>query len=602
MTFKLLRLDPNVKGFWAPALFGIVGGLFLRTVAMRLPRDLSTLNDEQSGWLLFTVGTAWVSCLLIVLFNNLVFVSRTSPFFMALPIRAVKLWWIRMGTILLAIVIPVAIATVLVSMRVADGGSGVQFESLYLLVGARGLVTLILAAFLFQSPWPELVKVRFRFEYMLFVVFASFVLLVLVLVAPTSLLLTLGLAGVATILAIRLHRSIPAAFLLLPMEPDESPGAEDVSLRPETGETAVRTTRKGSQLHRMLFRALSSYWQMWVFAPITGLYAFLLWDAFLEGRSPFPSLLFLTVWPFILFHQGLIRLNRVDGLPIKRRLLFPYICLPALIPIFAGFIVGGLTKLPFSEDRLEWCCGEHGVQAPQEFWRVGWDGQIPSLTAAWGETVQPEALNVVPGLPVAVYFPYRAGPSNSKRFFAWQAARVQTDVLGTPTLSPDRIAALSEESPEIAGLVTTEGDECFCRFEGEVTASVLRNRTWLLGGILCTWITAVIFWIWLLQFRVSRFESASRLLFFLLLGLWGGFLLLNLLGPILGMHDAPAQGLFLMAILRGLAEWIPVGSTFLWGGLIASFGVLYLVGQQLFERVEAPLGKIKSVWRDYGQC
>jgi hypothetical protein len=619
----LLRQDPAARNLPIYAVAGVVAGFFLRGLAASLPEDLSLLSSNARGWMTFTAALGWFTCLQLVLAVN--FMTRSSRMALALPLRSRTVWWTRMVSLLYTGTVPILVATVVVALRFPLGG-GLSVEPLYLLIGGKAWAGVILATALFQSPWPSLQRIRPGVGFVVYVVFIALIVLLMVIVLPPHPVTILVMLALAAGLLVRLHLTVPEAFLTAltePEEPDWKPAAAAPSLSPPSAEEAgapagtVRGARPeirpGSSPLELegeigerwitswtLFRLLVNNWQTWLLVPLVGFYALLLSDSYYNGRDPFPNLLFITIWPMILTYQGIIRLHRVDHLPLRRRTVLPYIVLPGLLSVLVGILLGTVLILPKQGARCQVCYGEDELQVAPEYWEIAWDGKVPEIGSPWGETLRPTAWPVLPGSPVAVYLPYETSEESSPRFLALQANRAVEAVHGSTPYSEEEIA-FDPENPLVVSMSRREEYARGFPVEGSIDRSApAKLRAWLLGGLALGGLWSLLTFLLVLHQCPSPFRMVYKVLYLAVMIVWGGALIVYILADLLGWFDPIMSARFFYVMLRQLAEAVPLGS----GALVLlnflGLGLGYLLVQAAFGRLEAPLGKVKPVWKEYG--
>lgn len=624
MIATLLRQDPAARNLPIYAVAGLVAGLFLRGLTTGLPEDMGLLSSNARGWMTFTAALAWFTSLQLVLSVN--FMTRSSRMALALPLRSRTVWWTRMVSLLYTGTVPIFVATIVVALRVPAGGGLPSLEPLFLLTGGKAWAGVVLATTVFQSPWPSLQRLRPGVDFVVYVVLVSVIMLLLVIALPAHPATILVMLALAAGLLVRLHLTIPDAFLVALTEPEEAdwePSQAPPAPRPSSTDAggAGPATARGKDAAALpgawpvgapggiderwiipwaLFRLLVNNWQMWLLVPLVGFYGFLLVDSYYNGRDPFPNLLFITIWPLILTYQGIIRLHRVDHLPIRRRTVLPYVVLPGLLAVLLGIALGTVFVLPDRGTRCQVCYGKSELQVAPEYWEIAWDGEVPVIGSAWGEELVPTAHRVFPGSRIAVYLPYETSEESSPRFLALQANRAIAAVHGAAPYSEEEIAG-DPENP-LVKTMTRRGE--FARgfpVEGSIGRSApTKRRAWLLGGLALGVLWSLLTLLLVLHQRPSALRTVYKGVYLGVIIVWGGSLITYIMADLMGWFDPSMSARFFYVLLRRMAESVPVGAS---GLVLLDFlvlGVGYLLIQAAFRGLEAPLGKVKPVWKEYG--
>jgi hypothetical protein len=105
---------------------------------------------------------------------------------------------------------------------------------------------------------------------------------------------------------------------------------------------------------------------------------------------------------------------------------------------------------------------------------------------------------------------------------------------------------------------------------------------------------------WILQYLPFLYRKLFAALYYIIMTLWSVLVVLHILGPIGGFLDPVRTAYVPLILLRHLAESVNVGSTGLVLILLVTVVALYVLLERIFRRIEAPLGKVKPVWKEYG--
>ncbi len=169
--------------------------------------------------------------------------------------------------------------------------------------------------------------------------------------------------------------------------------------------------------------------------------------------------LMVGVWFSVLFvyqgtRIGLVLLNGLDSLPIKRTRLLPFIVLPSLVVVLAAYgvsslqtpriFVGGILSNRVQLDNVyertfdqDYQLGMH-LRVPAWLWQWSTSVEPQIITAPWGETVTPLIHPVFPSSEIGTYNPYDVSNTNTVRFATWQVSRALAKVYKLE-LSPEQV-------------------------------------------------------------------------------------------------------------------------------------------------------------------
>ena len=175
-------------------------------------------------------------------------------------------------------------------------------------------------------------------------------------------------------------------------------------------------------LHLTAFRILMNHPLSWIILPVASFYGYSSVRAYYLGRDLQPYFLVSLIWLVALMFQGIIRLHKLDHLPISRRLLLAHCVLPIVLVTIAGL---GASQLHFmlkqSQFKMIRCycqgdeCDEVTVRVPDDCWEIAWDGTAPAVTSPWGESHVPETLRLYRGSSIALYNLFEVGIPRRRR-------------------------------------------------------------------------------------------------------------------------------------------------------------------------------------------
>lgn len=165
------------------------------------------------------------------------------------------------------------------------------------------------------------------------------------------------------------------------------------------------------------------------------------------GVSEGQFLLFLPMTWYLLLVSLSVEMGRfhvLDALPISRRRLFAAWVGPTWAVVAAGYLLGVAVGDRYEARRELLAFGSFrpGVAptllVPLTNWELAWDGQVPPVTAPWGETQQPASQPLWRGGRPVLYKPFSTPSGSSERFVAWQIARAAEAIYGA-SLDPEEL-------------------------------------------------------------------------------------------------------------------------------------------------------------------
>lgn len=620
MIAALIRQDPAMRTLRGSLLLALAGGLFLGALVSSMPGWFERgFQGVDKGWLVFGFSQIWLILLLFMIVSHIT--VRCARLSLVLPLTARVLWPARIISITMAGLLPLAvlIVTVSVSPLIFQGRPGPTAEVLRL--GCLTGLGLILAVMLYQTPSTGLYSIRAGRMYILYAVIVSCGIPALILLNPGSLLLGLVMLAGCILLGLRIYRSLPQVLALAPREasragePDRPAAVRIHELRADVSEERAPTERTAAGradavcapprtegfsalLHSTVFRVLVNHPLTWIILPVAAFYGYSLVRAYYLGRDLQPHFLISLIWLVALLFQGIIRMYKLDHLPISRRPLLAYSVLPVALVTLAGVGAGQLHfMLKQSQFKMirYYCegvgCNRFTVRVPDDCWEIAWDGIVPPVTSPWGESHVPEAHHLYKGSSIALYNPYEVGEASSDDFVELQINKAIEDIHGVP--APTRRAthpsgddANLRESPK-------RGEPAVVWPENR--GSDMRNRTMAARVLLFGLITAGIISLGLQQFRATTPEHVYP---WLLQGIAAPILLL--LGGLyvadqLGFANFRAFAAFPEILIRKLGESLPLSTPAMWALALAVLAAGYLLIQYRFNKIEAPIQKKKRL-------
>jgi hypothetical protein len=604
MIAALIRQDPAMRSLRSSIPLALAAGLFIGAV---LSNKVGWLEEGfggvDQGWLIFGFSQVWLALLLFMIVSHIT--VRCARLSMALPIPTRELWPARMISVGMAGLLPLAVLTLTVSAYSLASQAKPGPITEVLLLGAMMGVGLILAVMLYQTPSPGLSSIRVGWIYILYATAVSCGIPAAILAGRGSLLLPLAMLAASVLLGVHIYLSLPTAFSFTPRGASpageiardgaaEAPGV----LSAAAAYVPSRSGDFSGLLHLTAFRVLVNHPLTWILLPIAGFYAYSMVRTYYLGRELQPYLLISLIWLVALLFQGIIRLHKLDHLPISRRLLFAHSVLPLVLVTSAGL---GAGQIHFMLDQSQfkmigyYCRGEKcdrtAVAVPDDCWEIAWDGVAPPVISPWGESHIPKTLHLYRGSGIAVYNPYEVGEASSDDFIEYQLNRAIEKIYGAPALSPrddppiGRNAAFQETRPRGEAAVTWP----------ENRGSKSRNKTMAVRVLLFALFTIVIVSLGLQQFRANARRHAYAWLF---QGLAAPLLLL--LGGLFvadraGYASFRAFAIFPEVLIRELGELLPLGNMAAWALAIAVLVAGYLVIRSRFTKIEAPIQHKKKL-------
>ncbi len=622
--FSLLRRDPVMGApsmAWGGVIAlnaGVLGGL------------ITTLAAGSRAWVLgpaggpvFLTTLAWFSISLFLFWGKAR--ERCQPIDMVLPISARRLWLSHVTALtLLGLLFLVLTAGALAVPFWAFRESPLDFSALKqaladLIVPIS--VSLILVVVLLQSPKPSLYRIpgsrKYLFYSILSVGSASGLILVLLALPPLAALIPLVFA---LLLGYRTYRTVPAAFTILPSDPDpaEAPVAHD---RPVAAAGPMLTRDReyfaatgamtGVGFGWFLFRLLLIHPKRNAFAGIFYFPLFLLWGFFLSGfmtawrDMDLPQFSYAILTGFLLLSPlpaQASRLPLLDPLPVSRKLLFAALMLPHLTAIIIGLGGGrvGATLIEGSKLLIKYQAADSGyfppyrtkfpmIRVPGQYCEIAWDGQAPASVSPWGESHPAWAYPLYRGSRIMVYSPFNTPEGCSPRFAALQISRAIQAVYGKSVPYQEILDRYLKANEGGSVELKNGGSLLFERYPDLNAQGVTALFQVLMIAIGVSWLLmAAVF----LRACRATVTHARRM------GVYYGMAavaMASVIGQVAvmvsGLVRADVGAAFLQILTRDLANALPGGNPAAW--LLCTLFMLaaYWLAQTQFERIEVLPGR-----------
>lgn len=611
-------------------------------VVLRLTTDVPfgttgrTLGELPIGFVVFYI-LFWGLFLFFCIGTNIT--QRCSRLSLVLPVSPRRLWLVRIVSIVVITLIPVAIVTVVAAFRLT--GETAPFMDLSVLwLGAHTGAGLILVAVLLQSPSPGLYRIRGNVGYILYAAAVCLAVLVLTLVGVGSRVYVLIFLGLSLLLGLRIYVLLPRSFILAPRKPARWEGASEEPIRETdmpiapitTGEkmermsagaeevtagmaagmevvgqttgaavptegVAVHTEPSGVSFrvfkHLVIMRTLINRWYVWLNLVLLGFYAMMIVVAYYDVSKDNPYPFFMFIWIFAVLYQVIVNMRRIGYLPISRKTVFAHAMIPSIAAMLIGFVIGNTivhsNRRVYRHIQFNRCC----VQIPGEFWEISKGGAPPVIEAPWGEMHAPEAYPLYRGSSIIIYKPYDCDEHCTPRFAALQLDRAAQAIHGVPFDTTNMYTDLDES------FVRAVEHGAFT-FEGSVgRSSERRSKAFAVGGIIAALFYTVLL---ALQLRAAKVLKPRPIVDYPVLIVL--VLMLVIIGVVVvagraGFTTPRAVAVIPSILTRKLADSIPIGSGAMWGMFVAVCAACYVALQKAFDKVEASLEKPKEFLPDY---
>ncbi len=602
MIARLVRQDPALESLPVALVLAVAIGFFLRM--------LVSAAAEGSGDVLSQIGESWVGLnflsvwyvgLMLLLSGNVS--TRCSQLSLTLPLPARRLWHARMIALFTICALPWVIITLIVGFRSeALTAGGAPFDTGVLVLGAQAIGAYLLMIAVTQSPHPDRDRLAHTAGYWTFLIAVAAGIAVLLGFTAGSPWATAAIWLVAVLLALRIRRRIPAAFRTVPTEVGKRRSFTRTTSKPRSGKAAtppigvdapfVRPRRW--LLQATLARCFLGHPLSMLLLLVTCGYAFMMVKAYFDGDEVWFQGVAIVAWIHVVIYQAVIRLARVDAWPVARRAHVAAIAVPILCSLAAGAAIGFVVESVAGPEQFSQIALRQGrLEYPSEYMQVAWDGDVPPVTAPWGEQYAPRPLAIAPGVKVAVYDPYGFTEDHSPAFIAFQVERAVRAIHGGKYASGSAAHADSLElgMPKMIGMRSIP-------LHPDAPAPG-RARMFALATFLTAMFSGLFTSMGLGQFsntlRPGLYKRTMTAI--------AGLAMLGILGSIalnnLGYVDFDAVTALPLILLRKLGEWLPVSGVVLWAVAGLGVGAAYAIIQRRFQRLEAPLGLTRSFMREH---
>lgn len=561
------------------------------------------LGYKQTFDPLVMLAAVWLSFTIFLVFGE---VTRCTPFEMALPIPARRLWLAHITSTVIS-----ALAILVVTVGLVAGGVWLLWRlsgRLMLPVDEMGGLTahvcagLFLAIAFLQNPLPPLHRLP-----------RSGVRVVLVMAVTLALVVLLSKIGTWTALiplllaaavGLRRYQSVPRVFTLFTADAGGAKPASRDEITAGWKAHAAASTPRGAVfarlLHRTIFRCFYvggkrkfSPWLTFPFIVLFGALLSVVDTLWFEDSQRF---LYVPMAVYVLISftaQPLGALYLVDSLPISRRRVWNVLVIPYVAALLAGYGLGMAVValradtagkgevIHFLQGKSD---GNTYLYVPASAMKIAWDSEVPKTTSPWGETHEAWSRPLHRWSRVRVYSPYHTPPGSSLEFVAWQISRAVEAVYGE-ALNLDEIASRYLET-RADGSVGLRGERLTIQKDNPHLRRIPHGGPvfpFLMGSVFVLWMLASIVYMQTLRAGVTKRTQALvmwALMAAMLLWWFVPFVL-----AVTHVADPEIVTGFLVIVFGriGASAW---ATLLVWGAAIALSAAAYAFASGRFVRVE----------------
>jgi hypothetical protein len=582
LAFRRLHVWLLVALAWASAMAMMVAWI----VARREPLEAQLV-----------AVMIWFCAALYLVFGEIQ--TRTNPFNLSLPISARTLW--------LSHFIAVSIA----GLAILTVSGAVTIGSLYLigklkegwLVDPKALVRLggflvtgyVLAIGMVHAFRTGDQNVPLSFRRVGWSLLAAFVP-----VGLAALLQPLGTVGVLVVLILavgvvtHVFRAVP---VVLSVSPDRRRAAADDAdvAGPESWATTQQAPGLWSALrivHGVTTCAKKPI-AMWVILPFLLFMGF--WVSGIDTRWTSESMRFalpyMIVYVFmVVTNMSITGLGVIDWLPWSRRRSLALLTMPVFLAVVIGYGAGRVVDTVLGERTVESLCFVEDRETEEPRFcvslgasRISWNGDIPEISTAAGETVTPWNRPVFRGLPMRMYFPHYAPVGSSKEFTARQISGAAGALYGVD-IPPEEIRTryldvAGEGVPEL----TLQADYGLSRTGHGV------YFPWLMAGVVVFWSLLTAAYTHWLRGGVSEKKRKFMAAVFVAIPMlcW----IFDFVLEITDLSEISIRNAFIINLARSAGDSV-AGTIAVWLGSALIAWAAYRLAERRFERAELSMKPI----------
>jgi MFS family permease len=602
--FTLIRRNPAIRTL--PKWLGI--SAVTATILINV-LTLYVWQQREGTNPLLVVSIVWLAATIYLVFGEVR--TRCTPFDMALPISARRVWLSHLTAVILSGVAILAVTAILTAGGVLllwrlSGHWMVPVEGMGGLA-VHACAGLILAVVLIQNPLPPVHQLRRnRARILLSILVMAAVLSVVVVMNRVSSWTALVTFAVAVTVGMYRYRLIPVTFSLSTADAATPIGLDRDVVRKEWEVAVAEDRARGAAFERFLngtifkcyTRLAKKKLTPWLTMPIVLFFGALI--SGLDRRWLEFSLTFnvvsMVVYMLIAFTAPTLKtMYIIDALPVSRKRLLNVLVLPFVVALAIGYW-GGRAYFAVMESRSPSAINViHFVQdneddnyylyVPYDAMEILWGGRAPDTVAPWGESREGWAKPLFRGCPVKMYTPYHTPPGSSIDFAAWQISRAIEAVYGE-SVSPEEIKDryLRKRDNGTATLIPKRL---------KIAEDYPRFRRITPSGPFFPLVFATVFVVWMLAmsvyFQAHRAGISNRkrtVVMWILLGIMMLWWISMFLGPAVRLlHTMRVNAFLTVLVVR--AGTSAISTAAVWLGSIAMSMAAYLVALRRFEKVEA---------------
>ncbi len=586
MTWTLYKQDPAIQTLRPSLILAFFATLMIRQVLGGLVSGpVEPTGGFDNGWLIFTGAMVWATLLLFVISGNVS--THCGRLGLTLPLSARHLWLTRLAAMLSAALLPLALITLGVSVRIDPMTHRWALHLPFVASGLHAGAALALAITIMQSPAPALQRVGKGVPHIIYLAVVSVGMLLVTLATASWPPTGFFFIAVAGALAGRVYWSLPSVFSVAPREteedwseeldhlqsPQEPPARTGGAESGQVFEAAFRSQPFPRLMHLTIWRLLHNNIQNWGGVILLLVIGERFFVSVFVAKDTLTYAVPLVAWIYLIFFNALKRAHPVASWPISRKLLFAHCCAPPLLVLLLGLGIGATELATGSLEHNHVAYRDHKLVIPPEFGEISWDGQVDPVIAPWGEEYAPRRLPVLPGMKARVFNPYEHGPQSSPEFIAFQIERAAAAIHEQRRYDPDEFdASILDDSYEAA---IARGAFTVARSTGR--ASPIRVRTTAMGFLVMGLIGLPILFTAFEQLRLGPHRKIFQGITLAAIVLFAGTYIVGALGEISGLTSHWAINAFLAVLFRGLALDLPISTALMW----VLVGVIY-IGWYLF--------------------
>ena len=527
---------------------------------------------------------------------------RTSPWHLSLPLPAEKLWRSHFLALLIGLLSLLAfqglvVVAMLRVLTLLTERNIIPYSQLALAFVNPALVLIFLAGLVaaFRPDLADLSQSRSWKRYRIIIL----LLMVVILFGLTFLPVLWGVFPAAWGLAVacRARRSLPLGLNL-----GNGPGQGVMSAVTGTWDKLAaapiifnpRSKLVDPAILNQLFKIPYIYVVLFMMMPgffglqMAGLS---LYDSSTHGEIFRLRYYFLGIYLLFAFvGEFVLRLHKVDALPVDRRSLLRYLVLPGMAVLLLSY---GGTRLwidyqEFPQEKVSFQdrYGKFGASVAPGFNEIVRRGELFETVAPWDETHVSQARHSLPGYPspVAAHSPFLTDGPTSREFLAWQLSRAVQEVYGIwiePEELDERYIQIDEEGQF---LVPARGFTV-ARDYGLKAESGGPVAPFILAPVLAGWLLVMGLYFRLLH--TGRSNRWARTIFWFIMA---GLFVLHFLQTInkIPFLDSFGAAVTVFATARRLGEMGLGGFVLAYGLGAAMVWVAWRYCSRMFMGVEAP--------------